>query len=181
MSSIILSYFPLIYNYTIFSVIVVIFYTIFRDRAKFPLSSSRGLLFLSFMLVLSAGLLVVLSFGDGSSSGWGSVGHNGKVSYRPMEDVVREVVLSIIFPFMLFLVTASSYMVFSEMSGKTLSFDAACILLAGSLLLLFFIVGTYGLAGLIFIVLTLVLFASTQNYKHILSIIILLYMIGVLF
>lgn len=98
-----------------------------------------------------------------------------------MEDVVREVVLSIIFPFMLFLVTASSYMVFSEMSGKTLSFDAACILLAGSLLLLFFIVGTYGLAGLIFIVLTLVLFASTQNYKHILSIIILLYMIGVLF
>jgi hypothetical protein len=171
----------LMYFYAVFSVVVVIFYLVFRDRSRFSSTTSGVLVFLSFMLLLSSGLLVVLSFGDGSSSGGGSVGLGGKVSYRPMGDVVREVVLSMIFPFTLFLVTAASYMVFSEMSSRALSFDAACILLAGSLLLLFFITGAYRLIGSIFIVVTLVLFVSTQNYKHILIIIIILYLIGVLF
>jgi hypothetical protein len=173
-------YSSLIYFYAVFSVMVVIFYTVFRDRGCFS-SASFLLVFLSFMLLLSAGLLVVLSFGDGSSSGWGSVRGGVEVRWQPWEDVLQGWMLSLVPPSALLVVVVASYLVATGFSCRALDFDAACVLLCGSLLVVFFLVGMYPVFGLAFTGIALVLSVLMQNYRGIIGIIMILYLIGAMF
>lgn len=180
------SYLPSIYYYLIFSVILGTFITIIKDRKLFPANSWSVLLLLSVIQVVLGSYLLIRSFGSGHSGGSGMVLPDGTVvaNPQPILYAIDDILFRLLFPLALFTVIGTLYLIFTEMpklKAERRAFDAVGIILAGSLLFIFFLTGLNELAGYVSFIATLLLLVVVKYYKVFLYITITIVSISLFF
>ncbi len=180
------TYLPSIYYYLIFSVILGTFFTIIKDRKLFP-ANSRGVLLLSSVIqVVLGSYLFIRSFGSGRSGGSGVVLPDGTfiADPQPILYAIDDILFHLLFPLTLFTVIATLYLIFTEipkLKAERRTFDASGIILAGSLLFIFFLTGLYETAGYVSFIATMLLLVVVKYYKVFLYIIITMVSISLYF
>lgn len=179
------TYLPSIYYYLIFSVILGTFFTIIKDRKLFP-ANSRGVRLLSVIQVFLGSYLFIRSFGSGYREGSGVVLPDGTfiADPQPILYAIDDILFHLLFPLTLFIVIGTLYLIFTEipkLKAERRTFDAAGIILAGSLLFIFFLTGLYEMAGYVSFIATMLLLIVVKYYKVFLYVIITIVSISLYF
>lgn len=166
---------PLAYGYLIVLIIFGILFTIIKDRKVFPSNSSVKMYILSMLLAFLSASLLFLLLRSGHWSGSGSCGPNGCINVS--DQPIAEIVFSLIFPLTLSVIIGALYTILTEipkLKTERRAFDAGCIILAGSLLIIFFLTGLYNIFGYISLLVILLLLTTAQYYRYILYIILVI-------
>ncbi len=174
-----------LYLYLVFLAMLWISYTIFRDRKLFPHSSGM-LLLLSFLLAFFGCYLFIRSAGSGFRYGIGTCGPLGCTYSRPIIFVIDEILFVLLLPLTIFTLLFALLMVLAGIRrAERRTLDGACMILAGSLLFLFLIIGGYPalkiLGPFLFLMATLFLLLKNRHYRTILSAMAIMYLYPILF
>lgn len=183
------AYWVVFYHYLIFFVALGVVYVILKDRKAFPQYSKNILMILSSLfafLIISLFILSTLTLLAGGH--WGGrliCGQDGCTykSDQPVRDLISDIAVPLIIPYISIIIIGALYLIFTEipmLKTERRTFDAACILLLGSLLLFLLITGIYTLVYIIFII-SMLLLGVIHHYKYFLYIMIILVFLIIIF
>lgn len=171
------------YFYFVYLIVLYIFYAITRDRKLLPARSSGVLLLLSSLLAFFGSYLFIRSLVSGHRYGSGTCGPEGCVYSQPLLFTIDDILFVLTFPLMLLTAILALLMVLGQIQGiknGRAEFDGAGVVLAGSMLFVFSIIGGYpGLQNLVtgmFLMITLLLLAKTRRYRYILCAVAITYL-----
>lgn len=159
-----------------------------RDRKLFPARSSGVLLLLSSLPAFFGGYLFIRSLAGGHRYGSGTCGPGGCIYTQPLLFTIDDILFVLMFPLVLLTALLALLIVLAQIPGlknESMAFDGAGVVLAGSMLFVFSMIGGYpGLQNPVtgaFLMITLLLLATVRRYRHILCAVAITYLYPVLF